>query len=125
MADSTSSIAKVLARCSFCGKDNTGVKKLIAGPGVYICDECVALCDDILAASASAEEAEAVRATIEQWSATEILEVLPAVARNADSVESDLGRLVARLRAAGILWPVIAARLGLEPSVAQSRFDPS
>jgi ATP-dependent Clp protease ATP-binding subunit ClpX len=36
-------------RCSFCGRSQDEVKKLIAGPGVYICDECVALCEDILA----------------------------------------------------------------------------
>ena len=34
--------------CSFCGKSHGQVKKLIAGPGVYICDECVTLCVDIL-----------------------------------------------------------------------------
>jgi ATP-dependent Clp protease ATP-binding subunit ClpX len=36
-------------RCSFCGRTQDEVKKLIAGPGVYICDECVAMCEDILA----------------------------------------------------------------------------
>ncbi len=36
-------------RCSFCGRSQDEVKKLIAGPGVYICDECVALCNNILA----------------------------------------------------------------------------
>ncbi len=36
-------------RCSFCGRTQDEVRKLIAGPGVYICDECVALCEDILA----------------------------------------------------------------------------
>jgi len=35
--------------CSFCGKGQDDVKKLIAGPGVFICDECVELCNDILA----------------------------------------------------------------------------
>jgi len=35
--------------CSFCGKRQDEVWKLIAGPSVYICDECVALCVDILA----------------------------------------------------------------------------
>ncbi len=35
-------------RCSFCGRTQDEVRKLIAGPGVYICDECVALCEDIL-----------------------------------------------------------------------------
>lgn len=34
--------------CSFCGKTQDDVKKLVAGPGVYICDECVDLCNDIL-----------------------------------------------------------------------------
>ncbi|MES2769088.1 MAG: ATP-dependent Clp protease ATP-binding subunit ClpX [Bdellovibrionota bacterium] len=35
--------------CSFCGKSQKEVKKLIAGPGVYICDECIDLCNDIIA----------------------------------------------------------------------------
>ncbi|MBR3512096.1 MAG: ATP-dependent Clp protease ATP-binding subunit ClpX [Clostridia bacterium] len=35
-------------KCSFCGKPQEIVKKLIAGPGVYICDECIALCQDVL-----------------------------------------------------------------------------
>lgn len=35
-------------RCSFCGKGQKEVKKLIAGPGVYICDECIDLCNDII-----------------------------------------------------------------------------
>jgi ClpX C4-type zinc finger len=39
-------------RCSFCGKRKGQCQKLIAGPGVYICNECVALCDDILASEA-------------------------------------------------------------------------
>ncbi|MBW2468357.1 MAG: ATP-dependent Clp protease ATP-binding subunit ClpX, partial [Deltaproteobacteria bacterium] len=34
--------------CSFCGKDQSVVKKLIAGPAVYICDECIRLSSDIL-----------------------------------------------------------------------------
>jgi len=36
-------------RCSFCGKSKDRVEKLIAGPGVFICDECVAICSDIVA----------------------------------------------------------------------------
>lgn len=35
--------------CAFCGKSNTEVKKLIAGPSSYICNECVELCSEILA----------------------------------------------------------------------------
>jgi ATP-dependent Clp protease ATP-binding subunit ClpX len=47
--------------CSFCGKSQGEVKKLIAGPGAYICNECVALCNDIIA-----EELERERANL--WS---------------------------------------------------------
>ncbi len=35
-------------KCSFCGKPQTGVKRIIAGPGVYICDECIGVCRNIL-----------------------------------------------------------------------------
>jgi ATP-dependent Clp protease ATP-binding subunit ClpX len=37
-----------LLKCSFCGKSQKQVKKLIAGPGVYICDECIDLCNEII-----------------------------------------------------------------------------
>ena len=35
-------------RCSFCGKDQSQVRKLVAGPGVYICDQCIDLCQEVL-----------------------------------------------------------------------------
>src|SRR5215208_6704713 len=35
-------------QCSFCGKSQRQVRKLIAGPGVYICDECIELCNEII-----------------------------------------------------------------------------
>ena len=47
MADEKNSNEKLLY-CSFCGKSQHEVKKLIAGPSVYICDECVSLCNDII-----------------------------------------------------------------------------
>ena len=37
-------------RCSFCGKAQENVRKIVAGPGVYICDECVELCNSIIEA---------------------------------------------------------------------------
>ncbi len=43
--------------CSFCGKSQREVRKLIAGPTVYICDECIKLCNDIIAEEAEKEEA--------------------------------------------------------------------
>jgi len=42
--------------CSFCGKSQDEVKKLIAGPSVYICDECVSLCNEIIQEEYEQEE---------------------------------------------------------------------
>jgi ATP-dependent protease Clp ATPase subunit len=42
--------------CSFCGKMQREVRKLIAGPFDYICDECIKLCNDIIAADAKLQE---------------------------------------------------------------------
>jgi len=51
-----------LLKCSFCGKSQKQVKKLIAGPGVYICDECIDLCNEII----EEELAEAGEFTLEE-----------------------------------------------------------
>jgi ATP-dependent Clp protease ATP-binding subunit ClpX len=45
-----------LLKCSFCGKSQKQVKKLIAGPGVYICDECIELCNEIIEEEFSSQE---------------------------------------------------------------------
>ena len=53
-----------LLKCSFCGKSQKQVQQLIAGPGVYICDECVELCNEIIEerlAEAGEEASERVR----------------------------------------------------------------
>ena len=44
----TSDTATRQVNCSFCAKPSTAVAKVIAGPGVFICDECIRLCNDIL-----------------------------------------------------------------------------
>ena len=45
-----------LLYCSFCGKSQHEVRKLIAGPTVFICDECVDLCNDIIEEEIKSEE---------------------------------------------------------------------
>ena len=46
--DQTSENSGKVLYCSFCGKSQHEVRKLIAGPSVFICDECVDLCNDII-----------------------------------------------------------------------------
>lgn len=50
--------------CSFCGKKQEEVKKLIAGPTVYICDECIELCNDIIAEEFDKEEKTAIKSDV-------------------------------------------------------------
>src|SRR5258706_4108308 len=54
MTDRKGSSEKLLY-CSFCGKSQHEVKKLIAGPSVFICDECIDLCNDIIRDEAATE----------------------------------------------------------------------
>jgi ATP-dependent Clp protease ATP-binding subunit ClpX len=56
--------------CSFCGKSQHEVRKLIAGPSVYVCDECVALCNDIISEESQQED--------KKTGSTEVLPRLPA-----------------------------------------------
>ena len=56
MSEKKSSSGEKLLYCSFCGKSQHEVKKLIAGPSVFICDECIDLCNDIIRDEASAVE---------------------------------------------------------------------
>jgi ATP-dependent Clp protease ATP-binding subunit ClpX len=60
-------------RCSFCGKSKDSVKKFISGPNVYICNECISLCNEILAEE---EDREAATQIAEVLSPVEIKEVL-------------------------------------------------
>ena len=63
-----------LLYCSFCGKSQHEVRKLIAGPSVFICDECVELCNDIIReeVSEAAQSGEAAKLPVP----TEIKEIL-------------------------------------------------
>ena len=56
MTDKKGSGEKLLY-CSFCGKSQHEVRKLIAGPSVFICDECIELCNDIIRDEAQQEAA--------------------------------------------------------------------
>ena len=54
-------------KCSFCGKSQENVRKLIAGPGVYICNECVDLCNEILLDEDSTVESTAESTSSSQY----------------------------------------------------------
>ena len=108
------------ANCSFCGKGNSEVKKLIAGPGVYICNQCVDLCVEVIA-EAEAEPRAVSRST--PSSSERLLAWLSSIAATLRSVEGDIATKVSRLRHDGVAWARIADALGLSEAEAVRRFS--
>src|ERR1700728_91779 len=118
----TSSEDQLIALCSFCGKPNTEGGSLVAGPGVYICDECVSLCVGIIR-----EHKENSGPRIAPWdherSLDELLALLPGVARASDQVEEQLGHWVGKARSMGATWARIGEALGMTRQSAWERFS--
>src|SRR5437763_2645161 len=72
MADKKGASSEKVLNCSFCGKSQHEVKKLIAGPSVFICDECIELCNDIIRDEVPADAAESKSAKSDLPIPTEI-----------------------------------------------------
>ena len=107
--------------CSFCGKSQHELQKLIAGPAVFICDECVKLCSDILDSKANRDVTEAW----EPWQAlsdTHLLATLPGVLTHSESVRDGLQSRVDELRKREVSWTRIGEALGMSRQAAWERF---
>ncbi len=108
-------------RCSFCGKADKDVRKLIAGPGVYICDECVGVCREILAANPGPRTAKM------RWEDTlddeELLHHLGRVAGASTQIDESLQIWVGTLRQRGVTWARIGEALGITRQSAWERFS--
>lgn len=112
----------VIAKCSFCLKPNTAVDKLVAGPGVFICNECVALAANIIAGAAGSSAPRVApwehRATLD-----EVLTKLSPVAAASAQVEENLHAWVAKARSLGATWQQVGAALGMTRQSAWERFS--
>ncbi|MFJ8691936.1 ClpX C4-type zinc finger protein [Streptomyces roseolilacinus] len=108
--------------CSFCGKPEAQLAKLIAGPGVNICNECVDLAASIVAEYRPGP----VELRMPMWGEltdAEMLERLPRVASVADQVEADLRMWVMELRRRGVTWARIGEALDITRQSAWERFS--
>jgi len=125
MTTTATATADVIASCSFCGKPDTQVQRLVAGPGVYICNECVELSAAIVvdAARTTPQESSRRRAQFYDRSTEDILAMLPALVRSADRVEAELAGWIYRLNERGADWQTIAAAAGMNVDAARQRFE--
>jgi len=75
--------------CSFCGKGPRDICKLIAGPEVFICDECVSLCVDIMIEERDGETSAAAEAQRAKWEVLVSRDAQPAAARLIRACKAD------------------------------------
>jgi hypothetical protein len=117
--------AAIQVRCSFCAKPSTEVAKMIAGPGVYICDECVHLCTAIIVEEQ--RKPSQPEAQLPAWEQTmtdeQILDLLPRIASVGAQTEASLQRLVTVLRSRNVTWARIGAALKITRQSAWERFS--
>jgi ClpX C4-type zinc finger len=110
-----------VAACSFCLKQNTEVRRLVAGPGVFICDGCVALCALLM------DGPPAPTPQLAAWehavTVDEALANLPRIAAAGAQVEQHLTRYVQKARALGATWARIGEALGMTRQSAWERFS--
>jgi ATP-dependent protease Clp ATPase subunit len=106
--------------CSFCGKSEDEIKKLAAGPsGIFICDECVEVCQAIMQGEIGLNRAFDPKT----WPKERLLALLGPLNATADSYREHLQTIVETLRAQDVSWGVIAKELGVSRQTAWERFS--
>lgn len=108
--------------CSFCGKSQHKVQKLIAGPrGVFICDECVGLCEKIIAETWTPPAGKTFKPL--DRPTEQLVELLPSVNLASEANRDFLQELVDTLRKRKVSWAAIGEALGVSRQSAWERFS--
>ena len=117
----TNTEVQTASSCSFCLKSDDEVDKLVAGPGVFICNECVDLCCHVMG------DPPPMPAGMISWGEdldlAEVLASLPRIPAVGTQVERNFTRFVLRARALGATWADIDASLGVTRQSAWERFS--
>jgi ClpX C4-type zinc finger len=109
------------SRCSFCTKPDDQVETLVAGAGVFICNECVELCALVIANKRTSGPAPRVPFW-DQMEGQAVLEHLPRIEAVRDQVDDDLRAWVAEARRRELSWERIGEALGMKRQSAWERF---
>ncbi|HXW47006.1 MAG TPA: ClpX C4-type zinc finger protein [Streptosporangiaceae bacterium] len=113
--------------CTFCMKLPADVETMVAGAGVFICNECVDLCVQIIASKPKDGSDAAPDSRMQTWeqkmSDEDLLAHLPRVAAASAQVEEQLTGWVRQARARGITWTRIGEALGMTRQSAWERFS--
>ncbi|MGA2530440.1 MAG: ClpX C4-type zinc finger protein [Acidimicrobiales bacterium] len=129
-------VSPEVLRCSFCAKSRFEVVKLVAGPGVFICNECIDLCSQIIteeltrtggsAGDAGRSDNAQDPQTLKAWDGLSDEDLLAEMVR-AHAAHRNVDRAVAHhvaaLRARGVSWARIGEALGMTRQSAWERFS--
>ncbi|HYN33318.1 MAG TPA: ClpX C4-type zinc finger protein [Ilumatobacteraceae bacterium] len=103
--------------CSFCRRDHHHVDKLVAGPGVFICDRCVTLADMAMAGRSIPD--------FPGWASLDDEQLLGSLVAADDGVRrlhDGIGELIHEIRTRGVSWARIGEALGVSRQAAWERF---
>jgi hypothetical protein len=112
-----SALRKSPLRCSFCGKGEKEVARLIGGPNVHICDACVGTCNKILDATP------ANFAGWEKMTNEDLLTGLETAEATVEATRAVLQRMIDELRRRSVSWDAIGKALGISRQAAWERFS--
>jgi ATP-dependent protease Clp ATPase subunit len=121
MPEANTRRAKCEYRCSFCGKSQTEVKTLVAGPGVFICDECVELCRPII--EAKRPTTQEVPSLLPDNAPTEaLLKTLVGYNGAFERIGDAMQDIADILREREVSWATIGEALAVSRQAAWKRF---
>jgi ATP-dependent Clp protease ATP-binding subunit ClpX len=109
--------------CSFCGKTQHEVQKLVSGPAVFICDACVGLCNKIIAQAGPGPGAMPPADWPASLSTEKLLTLLKAQDANVESARARLQVSIDLLRKREVSWAEIGEALGVSRQAAWERFS--
>jgi ribosomal protein L37AE/L43A len=114
-----------LYRCSFCGKSQTEVKRLVAGSGVFICDECVELCQGIITKEAATQAPKKMPSSLlpDNAPTENLLKTLAGYNGAFDSIDTAMQDIVDILREREVSWATIGQALAVSRQAAWKRFS--
>jgi hypothetical protein len=122
-ADATQTPKRRLYRCSYCGKSQIEVKTLIAGPGVFICDECVQLCQAIIDKKQEPATGEVPNPLLPDNAPTEtLLKSLAGHNGAFERIDAGMQDIVDILRGRRVSWATIGQALAVSRQAAWKRF---
>ena len=110
------------SRCSFCGKAQTEVKTLVAGPGVFICDECVGLCRPIIEKKGKPTTQEVPSLLPDNAPTEALLKTLAGYNGAFERIGAAMQDIADILREREVSWATIGEALAVSRQAAWKRF---